>query len=102
MSVISTGLNIDIIDRERGAVARIDRSRRPIDKPDLTEPSSIGQTRSARFVYDREMKRSFVELRDDESGRVISRFPAKQRHDGLMARDIKHAVTKAKLLDVLA
>ncbi len=101
MSVISIGLNVDALDRGRGADAPIDPSRRPVDKPDLAEPLLTEQTRSARFVYDREMKRSFVELRDDESGRVISRFPAKQRHDGFMAQDIGQAVTKAKLLDVL-
>ena len=81
MAITSTGLRFDAVDWGRSAVA---------PKPDLVQPSSVERSRSARFVYDREMKRSFVEFRDDESGRVISRFPAESRPD----------VTK--MLDVLA
>ncbi len=102
MSIISIGLNVDTFDRGHGAVAPVNPSGRPIWKPDTVEPLLTEQTQSARFVYDREMKRSFVELRDDESGRVISRFPAEQRHDLFMAQDIGPAVANAKLLDVLA
>ncbi len=91
MSAISTGLNVDVIDRTRSAIARI-------KQPDLVKPSSSEQSQSARFVYDREMKRSFVEFRDSESGRVISRFPAEQPDGGAIAQ----AVAKAKLLDILA
>lgn len=102
MSIISIGLSVDTLDRGRGAVAPIDPSGRPVRQPDLVEPLLSEQTQSARFVYDREMKRSFVELRDDESGRVISRFPAERSRDVIMAKDIQDAVENAKLLDVLA
>lgn len=102
MSIISIGLSVDTLDRGRGAVAPIDPSERPVRQPDLVEPLLSEQTQSARFVYDREMKRSFVELRDDESGRVISRFPAERSRDVIMAKDIQDAVENAKLLDVLA
>lgn len=88
MSIINTGFNVVAM--------------RSIAKPYLVEPIPVEPTRSARFVYDREVQRSFVELRDDESGRVISRFPAEQPGAGIVAENIQKAVANAKLLDVLA
>jgi len=102
MSVIAAGINVAAFDGGRGIVPPINAPERPIQNPDPVKPSAIEGLGGTRFGYDREMKRSFVEFRDDESGRVISRFPAEQNGGEILARDVSHAAAQAKLLDILA
>lgn len=101
MSIINAGMNFGGIDRGRGFVAKTNETGRAIQETGLLKPPPVELTHGTRLVYDHDMKRSYVEFLDEESGRVIDRFPAEQLHDGIMAREIGHALASSILLDVL-
>ena len=78
MSEISMGVHFGRTGVGRGIPADLHETGHAVARPETIRPPPVEQLRGTRLVYDREMKRSYVEFLDYASGRVLDRFPSER------------------------